>query len=304
MSSDRILILGTGALGCLFAARLAAAGMPVAVLGTWPEGLAALQKDGVTLEDAYGNAHSYPVQASATPEDFAGASYALVLVKAWQTGRAAEQLAACLAPNGLALTQQNGLGNREQLVARLGEERVALGVTTTGATLLGPGRVKAGGEGMVSLGAHPRLAPLADDLKEAGFQAEIHEDVESLIWSKLVINAAINPLTALHGVPNGALLEDPELHAQLRQLAEEVAAVAAAKGITLTFADPAAAAEEVARRTASNVSSMLADLRRGAPTEIDAICGAVVRAAKELDVDVPVNEEMWQLITEKVEQPV
>src|SRR3990172_9597743 len=245
-----MLIVGTGALACLFAARLAATGRDVSMLGTWPEGLAALQRDGVSVQEADGAVHNYSVRARSRPDDFEESRYALVLVKAWQTERAAALLTECLAPDGVALSLQNGLGNRELLTEQLGAERVALGVTTTGATLLGPGQVQAGGEGTISLGAHARIAPVAEALKDAGFQVE---------------------------------------------MAEEVAAVAEAKGVKLSFANPAAAAEDVARRTASNYSSMLQDLRRGAPTEIEAINGAVVREAEALGVSVPMNKKMLEL---------
>ena len=295
-SAQPILIVGTGALGCLFAARLAAAGHPVSMLGTWPQGLAALQARGVTLVAADGSRRSYPVQASAKPMDFAGASQALVLVKAWQTERAARDLVKLLVIDGLALTLQNGLGNREQLVANLGAGRVAAGVITTGATLLAAGEVRWAGEGQITLGTHPRLPLLASALQAAGFDVVTVEDVNSVAWSKLVINAAINPLTALLNVSNGELLSRPTARELSAALVSEVAAVAAKKGITLNFADPVAAAEGVARRTAANLSSMLQDLRRGARTEIEAICGAVVRAGRESGVPTPVNEVMWQLV--------
>jgi 2-dehydropantoate 2-reductase len=295
-SPEPILIVGSGALGCLFAARLAAAGYPVNVLGAWPAGLAALNQRGVSLVMADGSRQNYPVSASARPQDFAGAKFALVVVKAWQTERAAQQLFETLAVDGLALTLQNGLGNREQLLARLGAERVASGVITTGATLLGPGEVRWAGEGQISLGSHPRLTPLADALRAAGFAVVTMDDVNSLVWSKLVINAAINPLTALLGVPNGELLTRPAARTLSAALANEVAAVAASQSIALTFADPVAAAESVAERTAANLSSMLQDVHRGAPTEIDAICGAVVRAGQAVGVRTPVNDVMLQLI--------
>ena len=296
-SSQPILIIGTGALGCLFAARLAAAGHPMSMLGTWSQGLVALQQRGVTLIGADGSRQNYPVQASANPKDFAGATKALVLVKAWQTQRAAGQLFEALAVDGLGLTLQNGLGNREQLVAKLGAERVASGVITTGATLLAPGEVRWAGEGQITLGKQPSLEPLAAALQAAGFDVVTVDDVNSVAWSKLVINAAINPLTALLGVPNGELLARPTARALSASLATEVATVAAKKVIPLNFADPVAAAEDVAQRTAINLSSMLQDVRRGAPTEIDAICGAVVRAGREADVPTPVNKVMWQLVS-------
>ena len=115
------------------------------------------------------------------------------------------------------------------------------------------------------------------------------------MWGKLVINAAINPLTALLRVPNGELLQRPAAHLLMRVLAQEAAAVATALGIHLPFEDAVRAAEEVARKTANNHSSMFQDIRRGAPTEIDAICGAITQTGEKLGVATPFNRVCWHL---------
>ena len=298
-----ILITGTGALATLFAARLSAAGHPVTMLGSWKNGLRALNENGVRLVDAQGVEHAYPVEVTSNPSDCRGARYALVLVKSWQTERVARQLAECLAEDGLALTLQNGMGNRELLAEALrlpfdaaqDQPRVALGVTTTGATLLGPGLARAGGEGVISVEAHPRLGLLEAALTGAGFKVQVVNDANALIWGKLVINAAINPLTALLRVPNGELLQRPAAHKLMGILAQETAAVATAQGIHLPFEDAVRAAEDVARQTATNHSSMFQDVRRGAPTEIDAICGAITQTGEKLGISTPVNWVCWQL---------
>lgn len=291
-----LLIVGVGALASLFGARLAAAGVQVTMLGSWPEGLAALQAQGVRLVEADGSQQTWPVRAVSDPAECRGIPYALVLVKAWQTARAAAQLAACLPAAGLALTLQNGWGNREALEQALGSQRVALGITTLGATLLAPGVVRTGGQGPVTLGSHPRIEPLAGLLAAAGFEVRTAEDVAGLAWGKLVINAAINPLTALLRVPNGALLERPETRELLSLAASEAAAVGLAQGLRLPFDDAVAAAEEVARRTAANHSSMFQDVQRGRPSEIDAIGGAVVQAGQSVAVPTPVNRTLWLLL--------
>jgi 2-dehydropantoate 2-reductase len=133
-------------------------------------------------------------------------------------------------------------------------------------------------------------------LKSANFQVEIVEDAQSLVWGKLVINAAINPLTALLRVPNGELLERPSAREMMGRLASEAAQVAQAEKIRLPFSNPIAATEEVARKTAANHSSMLQDVLRGAPTEIDAICGAVVQVAQKHNIQTPANWACWKLI--------
>ncbi len=290
-----ILIVGTGALATLFAARLSANGHPITMLGTWGDGLHALNENGARLVDANNVEHAYPVEATNDPATCRGARYALVLVKSWQTERVAIQLADCLAEDGLALTLQNGMGNRELLAGTLGLPRVALGVTTTGATLLGPGLARAGGEGVISVEAHSRLGPLEAALMGAGFNVQVVNDADALVWGKLVINAAINPLTALLRVPNGELLQRPAAHKMMGLLAREAAAVATAQGIHLPFKDAVQAAEDVARKTASNHSSMFQDIRRGAPTEIDAICGEITKTGKKLGVDTPANRICWYL---------
>lgn len=291
-----ILIVGTGALGSLFAARLAQTGHHVTMLGTWKEGIDAINRNGIQYIDSNGQQHQFNIHATEDPRESAGAKYALVLVKAWQTQRAASQLKDCLAEDGLAVTLQNGLGNHETLVRSLGTDRVALGVTTTGATLLGAGSVKSGGEGRISIERKQTIASLEAALRSARFDVQIVDDALSLIWGKLVINSAINPLTALLKVTNGELLQRPSAREMMGMLARETAQVAAAENINLPFNDPIAAAEDVARRTAANHSSMLQDVLRGAPTEVDAICGAIVEYAQKHQINTPANWACWKLV--------
>lgn len=297
---NELLIVGTGALANLFAARLSSAGVKVTMLGTWSQGLAAIQEYGVRLVTD-GGEKSFPVRATADLLKIGHVRYALVLVKSWQTERAVGQLAQVLSPEGVALTLQNGLGNFDILNNKLGSERATQGVTTTGATLLSPGYVRPGGEGIITVGEHPRLDPLVDSLRKSGFAVKVVSDVETLVWRKLLINAAINPLSALLEVPNGKLLESEAARNLMSLVAREVEAVAETKGISLDFENPAAAAENVARCTANNRSSMLQDISRGAPTEIDAICGAVVQAGAELNVTTPNNHTLTLLIKAKNE---
>jgi 2-dehydropantoate 2-reductase len=291
-----ILILGTGALATLFAAHFSAANIDVTLLGTWSEAIATLNSQGASMVDEEGVIHTYPVRAINDPLACIGARYALVLVKSWQTERAAVQLARCLAQDGLTVTLQNGLGNRECLINTLGLPRVAMGVTTTGATMLRPGVVRVGGEGNVTLEAHPRLYPLEDMFRASGFAMDVVKDVRSLVWRKLIVNAAINPLTALLGVSNGQLLETRETREMMAALAQETASVAAAMGIALQGSDVVRIVQEVAQKTASNHSSMLQDIQRGAQTEIDSICGAIVKAGGKYDLPVPYNWMMWKLV--------
>ena len=295
-----ITIIGTGAMAMLMGGRLAKTGIKVRLLGTWREGIDAVNQQGICIVEE-GSPQYYPARAFLDPGQLNGARLALVLVKSWQTERAASQLRDILSSDGIALTLQNGLGNREILEAALGQERIAMGVTTYGATLLGPGKVRPGGEGVISVGKHPRLSPLIDLLQEGGFDLQQVSDLSGLVWGKLVINVAINPLTALLGVKNGKLLESPAVTQLMGMAAMEAAELASRSGVLLDFNDPALAAEAVAEATGENSSSMLQDIQRGAPTEIDALCGAVVRQGKKIAFPTPVNEMLAKMIQGKVD---
>jgi 2-dehydropantoate 2-reductase len=285
MNAMHITLVGTGALACLFGAKLARLAT-VTLAGTWATGLAALASRGIELEEAdtvstvrVGAAH---LTCPPPPADLV-----LVLVKAWQTATVAAHLPALLKPAGLAVTLQNGLGNRETLGAR-----ACQGVTTLGATLLGPGHVRLGGNGPTHIAGSSWIAKT---LCQAGFETHAVDSnqMDSLVWGKLAVNCGINALTALLRVPNGELLARPEAVVKMEQAATECAAVARTKNIPLPYADPAAYVREVAQRTGANLSSMLQDVLRGAPTEIDAINGAVVREGQRLGVPTPINEELF-----------
>jgi 2-dehydropantoate 2-reductase len=282
-------------MACMFGARLAAVA-EVTLLGTWAEGLEAIRNRGIRVEAA-SESKDVRVKAFHLDSGILAADLVLILVKAWQTSDIARCLPSLLKAEGIAVTLQNGLGNRELLGAS-----VCPGVTTQGATLLGPGQIRVGGEGPTHM-----VAPawVVDLFRAAGFEAYGcgAAQVDSLIWGKLTANCGINPLTALLRVPNGALLELPDALGILDAAARECAGVARARGITLLFGDPAAHARDVARKTADNRSSMLQDMERGPRTEVDAINGALVREGLRLDVATPVNETLWRLIRAASKSP-
>jgi 2-dehydropantoate 2-reductase len=294
----RIAVIGAGALGSLFAARLA----PVAsviMLSRWAEAITEVKTRGLRLVDAAGESiHRVPI--SSDPAAAAPADLALVLVKSYDTAHAAEWAAAALAPAGLALTVQNGLGNAEILAAIVGPQRTVQGVTSEGATLLDPGRVRHAGIGVTSVGTKPDLAPrlaeIAALFRRAGLAMELSGQVDALVWGKLVISAGINPLTALLDLPNGALVENDAARAALRLAVGEAAAIVGRVGIPLPYPDAVARAEEVCRATAANLSSMLQDVRRGSRTEIDAINGVLVCSAEAAGLAAPVNRMLWHLV--------
>jgi len=290
----RVTILGTGAMACLFGARLAAHA-EIILLGTWAEAIAAIGEHGILVHEA-GRDLRARVRATDRAEECLGSDLVLVLVKAWQTREAARRGEIALAPSGLALSLQNGLGNREALEQIFGSDKTALGVTTLGATLLAPGEVASAGNGSVSLASHRRVEPARKLFSQAGFEVRVEENLESLLWGKLVVNAAINPLAALLHRPNGELLESPDARSLMQAVGQEAARVAQAAGIALPYPDFFAEVEATAWHSAGNRASMLQDIERHRPTEIDAINGAIVAQAESLGLAAPLNRTMWRLV--------
>ena len=298
----RITIVGIGALGSLFAARL----NPVAdvtLYGHWPPQLHALRQ-GLTLVDPQGNRRRVSVAVQNDPAEIPPAPVAFVLVKSYQTRSAAADLAQLLHPDGIAVTLQNGLGNLEIVSSVVGPSRAILGSTSEGANISRPGVVQHAGHGLTHLGHPPHgddelLQSLAGTLRDARFRVNLSDDLDHIVWAKLAVNAAINPLTALLKVPNGFIAENSQARDLAEQAASEVARVATAKGIPISAREASAQALSVARATANNRSSMLQDVLNGRPTEIEAITGAIIHFGDTMGVETPANDSLYKLVKEQ-----
>lgn len=289
----RIAIVGAGAMGSLFGGKLSAAA-EVTLLDPWAEHVAAMQRDGLRVTELDGGETIIPVSAATDPAAVPEADLAIIFVKSHATRQASEWASSFLASDGLALTLQNGVGNGETMAELLGAERVVTGVTSHGATLLGPGRVRHAGKGPTHIATRPeiagKLADVASVFERAGFEVHLSDDLDSLVWGKLIINVGINALTGILRVPNGQLVEIQAAGELMAQAVAEAVAVCQAKGITLPYDDPLGRVQEVARATATNRASMLQDVLRGVPTEIGVINAAIVRAGKQLGIPTPVNQ--------------
>jgi 2-dehydropantoate 2-reductase len=297
----RISIIGSGAMGSLFGGRLSLAGEEVVLYDVHREHLEKVRADGLAIEDASTGAVTIArPQVAAEPQDAARSAVLIVFVKSTATEAVAAQFSSLAMPGAVILTLQNGLGNEAIIRRHFGAERTAAGVTSQGATFLGPGRIRHAGKGPTHLGMadgkNEKLSALAEAMNRAGFETSVEEDVATLVWSKLVINVGINALTALIGQTNGRLLDFEETRAVMADLVSEAVAVGRALGIRLPFDDPLSTVYEVARKTGANRSSMLQDFDRGRESEIDVMNGAIVREAAALGIPVPANAILTRLI--------
>ena len=297
----RVLVVGAGAVGSLFGARLTQAGHDV-VLVARPAHAAAIRAHGLRLEGR----SSVTVRLDAVervPE--AGEFDAVLLtVKSYDVAPTARAVAAAVRPPVPLLALQNGLG-----IVRLVSHSLAAGgwrdagayvvrgINSVPATLVGPGVVKPTGEGEVLLGTleesgSPRfVAMFARLLDGAGVPTRPAGDVVKEEWRKALINAAINPVTADHGIPNGQLAKDP-WRGQVLELLEEALTVSAAEGVEFPRAEVERDLWRVVRRTAENRSSMLQDLDRGRRTEIDAISGTILHLGERHGLSLPATRRI------------
>ncbi|WP_028459493.1 ketopantoate reductase family protein [Chloroflexus sp. Y-396-1] len=294
----KLAIIGAGALGSVIGFHLAASN-EVVLIDPWQEHINAINTRGLccVFEDSE---QIRFLTATTDPAQVEPVTVALITVKAAQTSWAATAAAQILQADGVAYTLQNGLGNAELLAYRLGAQRVGQGVTTLGATMVAPGRVRLAGRGTTTFSATPSLSTayaIADAFRACSLPASVSTDLVGLVWSKLIVNVGINALTAILRVPNGALATIPEASKLVRRAVEEAVAVAQAAGITIGLADPVAETLAVAQATAANRSSMLQDILRGVPTEIETINGAIVREGQRLGVPTPFNSFLCDLIT-------
>ena len=293
----RIAIIGTGALACLFGARLSPYS-DLFMVGSWVRGIDSINAKGVRVEDEC-NIEKYPVQAYLKSATIPNADYVLILVKSWQTIAAGFAALEIINDGGLVISLQNGLGNFEQLTRCLGVGRVVAGVTTQGAELLGPGHIRYAGGGNTYLGTNTYMEVHLDKLikvfEMAGFPIVATDDLQGLVWGKLAVSSGINAITALLHVRNGELLSNSESEQLMIAAAYETAAVAVAQGIDIPY-DVSEEVRDVASLTSLNRSSMLQDVLRGAPTEIDYINCAVAKIGKSLGVPVPVNTKLCALV--------
>lgn len=290
----RVVIVGPGAIGCLFAGLLAESGKDVWLLDKDAERAKVISTQGIRIDDDKGS-RAARIKASADPDAIGRAGLVILCVKSYDVGPAILRALPLVGTKTTVVPLENGGGNVEKIMEAVAADQVVCGITSQGSTSLGPGHVRHAGSGITMLAAFARAErrraeAVAGVLTDSRIEALVSDDMQELIWSKLVVSSAINPLTALLDVPNGRLLKDPETREVMRKAAMEAAAVARSKNLQIKDEDAVERVEKVCRDTADNISSMLQDKRKGRRMEIDAITGTIVKEARAAGISVPVNE--------------
>ncbi len=300
----RILVVGAGAVGGYYAARLGLDGHAVNLL-VRPAQFAALQVQGLRLHQAGQWQHLRP-PVSADVGVAAQADVVLVCVKSAATSQLAASLAPHLARDALVLSLQNGVQNPQRLEAELSQP-VAGAAVYLASACPEPGVVYHHGRGELLLGPGPRwagggaqaehtLRALAECLRASGVPTELSTEVMPALWRKLVVNCAYNAVCALSGLPYGELVKLPEVVQLQRAVVGEVLAVAQAEGYPLSEAQAWADTERIAQSMSTQHSSTAQDLQRARPSEIDDINGAVVQAGRRHGLPTPANQALWAAV--------
>ena len=305
----RLLVLGAGAIGSVIGGLLADAGHDVTLLGR-PWHLEAVRRQGLAITGLWGEHRvKERLQTAICPDEIRRPpefDWILVCVKSHQTAEAARLLPGLLGPKTLVCAFQNGLGNYDILRQAVSAERVALARVIFGAEIKpGAVRVTVCADDVLIGSPDPRFpreqaVQLATALQESGIPSRTTASILVELWAKVLYNCALNGLSTVLEVPYGKLLEQDATRRVMEAVIEEAYRVAAAHRIPLVPSTAEAYRERLFTRlipdTAAHQSSMLQDVRRGKPTEIESLNGAIVRLAEQAGLAAPMNALVTRLV--------
>ena len=296
-----IAVVGAGAMGSLFGALLAEAGNDVWLYDVWLEHVQTINQDGLRIERE-GNTRTVKIKATDDSRQIGQAGLVIIFVKSFRTNLAAETALNLIGSDGCVMTLQNGMGNADVIAEIIEPERIFAGTTSHGATLLGPGSIRHAGCGPTIIGAWSqtegglqRARQFAEFFNWTGIKTESVADVRRVVWNKLLINIGINAITALTNIKNGEILGLDITRELSRAAVEEAINVARAENIKVDD-NAVDRVFKVAQATAINRSSMGQDVDHRRQTEIAAINGFIVREAKRLGLQAPVNFALTALV--------
>jgi 2-dehydropantoate 2-reductase len=301
MTPQKIAIVGTGAMGSVYAALLASAGHEVWAVDAWADHVKAMSESGLRVEGASGD-RTVRLKATTSAADAGPCDLVILATKADGVEAAAHAIKPILKPETPVLAIQNGLGSAEKVASILGEGRVIQGVVGGfGASMKGPGHAHHNGMEFVRLGEYagpmtPRLEQVAEVWRSGGFKVLTFDDIHKMVWEKLICNVTFSGPCALTGLTIGQMMADPNGRSVSLACATEAYTVARAKGIALDFDDPVAYVTNFATKIPNAKPSMLLDHLAGKRCEIDVINGAIPREGQRVGVKTPVNDIVCALI--------
>ena len=304
----KIAIVGMGAMGSVYAGLFAAAGHEVWAIDRWREHVDAMREQGLRVEGASGD-RTVRVNATTDARDAGQCDLVVLATKAMHVAAAASSIKPLLKSETPVLSIQNGLGGPDTAASILGKDKVMVGVVGGfGASMRAPGHAHHNGWELVRLGEYggmsgggitPRLRKVEEIWRGAGFRVQVFDDIDRLVWEKLLCNCAYSAPCAIAECTIGEVMSDADLSRISAACAREGFEVALKKNIKLGFADPVAYVREFGSKIPNARPSVLLDLLAKRKSEIDVINGSIPRVAGELGLQAPVNETLTLLVRAK-----
>jgi len=300
----KIAIIGTGAMGSVYAALLGAAGHDVWAIDAWREHVEAMRTAGLRLEGASGD-RTVKLHASTNAAEAGPCDLVIIATKAMHVEQAAQAAKPLLKDDTVVLSIQNGLGGPDTAARVLGRERVMVGVVGGfGASMRGPGHAHHNGWELVRLGEFsgpitPRLENVAQVWESGGFRVKCFDDIDQLVWEKLICNVCFSGTCAVTERTIAEVMADPDTWAVASGCAREAYEVAVARGVKLDIQDPVEYVRNFGSKIPNARPSMLLDHMAGRMSEIESINGAIPPAAAAMGLQAPTNTVISALVRAK-----
>lgn len=298
----KIVVVGTGAMGSVYAGLLAAAGNEVWAVDRWVEHTDAIASSGLRVSGASGDRVVEGLATGARPADAGSADLWLVATKAADVDAAAAEIAPQLRPDDLVVAFQNGLGAGERVARHVPADQVLIGIAEGfGSSIPEPGHVHHEGMRLIRLGElhgglTDRLLAVEAVWREAGFEVKAYEDLTLMIWEKFLCNVTLSAPTAVFDMTVGELMADEAAWAVALGCTSEAYRAGVAAGVAFPFDDPIRYVSEFAATIPDASPSMRLDHRAGRRSEVDVINGAVVDLSRELGLEAPYNQTLCAVL--------
>lgn len=290
-------IIGAGALGSLFAHIFYDHGATPVLYEVNEQTVSEIKNNGITLIRGDSSLNIRP-QISSSPEILSGCETVFLFVKSYSTEEAVKSVTGFLDGSTVLVSLQNGLGNVEEIKKYIGEERMVYGATTMGAAKISVTEVVAGGTGVINIGGinENNVRFVHKLLVSSGLDSQMVTNPDLYLWQKAVINAGINPVAALLGVPNGGIISNPYAATLQEHIVREAVDSGRANNISLDFNEMLEKTRDVCVKTSINLCSMLQDIKNGRKTEIESINGRIIAYAESKGLELPFNKAVYLLV--------
>jgi len=289
-----IVVFGAGGVGGYFGGRLAQSGQNVTFIARGAQ-LAALLKDGLTVESIKGDFSVHPVMAIDDTSRVDNVDAVLVCVKTWQVSRAAKAIVSMLGPDTFVIPLENGVEAPSQLAEILGREHVLGGLCRIASHIASPGHIQHTGlEPYIAFGElDKQLSARAQNLQQvfehAGVWVEIPLDINVALWQKYLFISSVGGIGAITRVSIGEFRSQPESRQMLERALQDCYSVALAQGIQLPADSVANTLAYIDTLPHETIASMQRDVMDGHPSELDAQIGAIVKMGQMYNIPTPVH---------------